>query len=82
MKSIVNKMIGFSVVVARSDGMGIQGQLLEVDTFGLTVLAEIDSDHEVKEKAIVYIPHKNVDMITAREDNDNAVNIEFYLGVL
>jgi hypothetical protein len=71
MKSIVSNFIGFVVLVAKTDGKGIQGKLLESDSFGLTVMVEIESDHEVKEKAIIYIPHKNVDMISARE-NDNS----------
>lgn len=72
MKSILNKFLGLVVQVAKTDSKGVQGELVEFDTFGLTVVAEIDSQHEIKEKVAVYIPHKSVEMVSAREDDNIA----------
>jgi small nuclear ribonucleoprotein (snRNP)-like protein len=70
MKSILGKFIGFNVVIAQTNGVGISGELIEIDQFGITVLGHVDSDHEVKEKVAVYIPHKNIDYVSAREDSN------------
>lgn len=70
MAGIIDKFVGFEVAVHRTEGQAVIGKLTKIDGFGLLVIAEVESDHEVKEKIAVYIPHKNVDMVHAREDEN------------
>lgn len=76
-KPITDKFIDFLVVVTRTSGQAVVGELIETDNFGVFVRAEVESDHEVKDKIAVYIPHKDITMIHATEA-DNFHMIEHF----
>lgn len=78
MAGIVDKFIGQDVTVSKDDGNGATGKLIKIDTFGVLVMGEVDSQHEVKEKVAIYIPHKNITMIHAREDDNKEFNKTFW----
>lgn len=70
MNNISNRFLNFVVTVTTTDNKGVVGELVEVDSFGLLVRAEVESEHEIKEKVAVYVPHKDVKMIHAKEDDN------------
>ena len=71
MATILNEFEFVDVIVSRGDGQPqVFGKLIQTDNHGILVRAEAETDDQIKEKIAVYVPHKEITMIHAREDEN------------
>lgn len=72
MKKILDSLVGFGVVVSMSSS-AIEGKLLSYDAHGVLIQTDNpESKDEIPEKYAVFIPHSNVQMVHARQDNNTS----------
>jgi small nuclear ribonucleoprotein (snRNP)-like protein len=81
MEKVIDKFVGAEVVVTLNAGNALTGTLKGADTFGIFVLAEAETNDEVKEKIACYVPHKDYSMIHAREDENKGKTFDTRFGV-
>lgn len=82
MANVLNKFVGKTVTVSHIDGSGIAGVVKEIDNHGVLVVTEAETNHEINEKIAVYVPHKDIKLVYAREDDNSKSSKElFTVGV-
>ena len=70
MENLLTFYMGMEVYVSRKEGQAVNGELKSYDNHGLVLLGITSDEEESEQGVLIYIPHHQVTMIHALE-NDN-----------